>query len=178
MTLSDLSSIVGVISGLAVLGSLIYLAQQTRQNAKHTRALIQQSRAVQSTDLPLRWAEDASLVDLIFRGRAGDITFDQVQINRYLMLETSMLWYFEDQFHQHRDGLVAENRFDGSIKTLEATFQTPGFRLAWKQSRFLFGSQFQSFMDDIMLRTRVATRPDAVAGWKAGIAAELSEAST
>jgi 3-hydroxyisobutyrate dehydrogenase-like beta-hydroxyacid dehydrogenase len=45
MSLSDLSSIVGVISGLAVLGSLIYLAQQTRQNFKHTRALIFQGTA-------------------------------------------------------------------------------------------------------------------------------------
>lgn len=177
MTLADLSSIVGVISGLAVLGSLVYLAQQTRQNAKHTRALIQQSRAVQSTDLPLRWAEDASLVDLIFRGRAGDTTFDQVQINRYSMLEVSVLWYFEDQFHQNHDGLVAENRFAGSIKSLERTFQTPGFRFVWKQHRFLFGSQFQSFMDDIMNRTRVVTPPDRIAAWKTGIAAELSEAS-
>jgi hypothetical protein len=44
MTLSDISSIVGMISGLAVLASLIYLAQQNRQNVKHTRALIQQGR--------------------------------------------------------------------------------------------------------------------------------------
>ena len=47
MSLSDLAAIATVISGLAVLGSMIYLAQQTRQNSKHTRALIQQGRAVQ-----------------------------------------------------------------------------------------------------------------------------------
>jgi len=39
MTLSDLASIGSLVSRFAVLVSLIYLAQQTRQNSKHTRAL-------------------------------------------------------------------------------------------------------------------------------------------
>jgi len=53
MTLSDLASIGSLVSGIAVLVSLVYLAQQTRQNSKHTRALIQQGRAIQSADMPL-----------------------------------------------------------------------------------------------------------------------------
>jgi hypothetical protein len=44
MTLSDLASLATVLSGAAVLASLIYLAQQTRQNTRHTRALIEQAR--------------------------------------------------------------------------------------------------------------------------------------
>jgi hypothetical protein len=42
MTLSDLSSIVGVISGLAVLGSLVYLSLQNRQMERNQRALMNQ----------------------------------------------------------------------------------------------------------------------------------------
>ena len=44
MSLSDLAAIGSLISGVAVLISLIYLARQMRQNTKHTRALIQQGR--------------------------------------------------------------------------------------------------------------------------------------
>ena len=40
-----------------------------------------------------------------------------------------------------------------------------------------FGTEFQSFMDDIMNRTRVATPSDNVAAWKAGIEAELPAAN-
>ena len=51
MSLSDLASIGSLVSGIAVLVSLIYLAQQTWQNAKHTRALIHQARSQQSIDI-------------------------------------------------------------------------------------------------------------------------------
>ena len=39
------------ISGLAVTASLIYLALQTHQNAKHTRALIHQGRVANTLEL-------------------------------------------------------------------------------------------------------------------------------
>ena len=39
MSLSDLASIATVVSSIAVLGSLVYLGYQTRQNARHTRDL-------------------------------------------------------------------------------------------------------------------------------------------
>jgi len=45
MSLSDLAAIGSLISGVAVLISLIYLSQQIRQNTKHSRAIIQQGRA-------------------------------------------------------------------------------------------------------------------------------------
>jgi hypothetical protein len=45
MTLSDLASIGSLVSGTPVTASLIYLALQTHQDAKHTKALIHQGRA-------------------------------------------------------------------------------------------------------------------------------------
>ncbi len=57
MTLADLSSIATVISGLAVLVSLVYLGLQTRQNVRHSQALIQQGRAQRIADTALRLAE-------------------------------------------------------------------------------------------------------------------------
>jgi hypothetical protein len=177
MTLSDLSSIGSLVSGLAVLVSLIYLGQQMRQNTKHTRALIQQGRATVSTDMPLRWAEDASLADIRSRGDDGDISFDRGQISRYSLLKTSMLWNYEDQFHQHRDGLLDDNRFAGTVRNIEINFQKPGMRVVWKQSRNIFGSDFQSFVNGILHQTRAAAPSDTVAAWRTGIEAERSEAN-
>ncbi len=178
MTLSDLSSIVGMISGLAVLGSLVYLAQQTRQNAKHTRALIQQGRTEQIIGTTIRFAEDASLTALRLRGDQGDTTLGPVQLFQYSMMRFALFFNWEDQFYQHRAGLLDGSRFAAMMKAIEAHFQSPGARLAYKQARVSFAPDFQSFIDSIMHRTRaVATPTDLVAAWKAGIEAELSEAS-
>src|SRR5580765_5709256 len=75
MSLSDLASIGSLVSGLAVLVSLIYLGLQTHQNAKHSRALIQQGRAARVADTALRIAElrDSDGIDKCFTG-ARDVS--------------------------------------------------------------------------------------------------------
>ena len=178
MTLSDLSSIVGMISGLAVLGSLVYLAQQTRQNAKHTRALIQQGRTEQIIATTTAFAEDASLAALRLRGDRGDTTLDAVQLFQYSMIRLALFFNWEDQFYQHAAGLLDGPRFAAMMKRIEAHFQSPGARLAYKQNRMAFAPDFQSFMDSMMHRIHVVAKPtDVVAVWKAGIEAELSQAN-
>ena len=172
MTLSDLASVGSLVSAIAVLVSLIYLAQQTRQNTRHTRALIQQGRAVQSTDNPLRWAESETLADLYMRGNAGDRSLSRVEVMRYTMLIVSLFWYFEDQFHQHRDGLVADDRFEGTRATVAIDFRWPGFRACWRQNRYLFGGPFRAFMDDILSRATLEAAPDPVEAWNRSLDAE------
>jgi hypothetical protein len=172
VTLSDLASVGSFVSAIAVLVSLLYLARQTQQNARHTRALIQQGRAVQSTENPLRWAESETLADLYMRGNAGDRTLSRVEVMRYTMLIVSLFWYFEDQFHQHLDGLVTDDRFAGTRMTLAIDFRWPGFRACWRQNRYLYGAQFRAFMDDILDQTRLEPAPDPVVAWNESLDAD------
>src|ERR1700759_3954704 len=61
MTLSDFASLSTAISGVAVTVSLIYLIIQTRQNIRHTRALIHQGSSARTTAIVLANMEaDAS----------------------------------------------------------------------------------------------------------------------
>ena len=72
MSLSDLASIGSLVSGIAVLVSLVYISQQTKQNSKHTRALIHQGRIGQTSNYLALFAADASLAEVAGRGFAGD----------------------------------------------------------------------------------------------------------
>src|SRR5665213_3244937 len=102
MTLSDLASIGSLVSGVAVLVSLIYLAQQTRQNSRHTRALIQQGRASQGQAGIVQWiATDPSTAEVYLRGCEGDITMDRVQFIRFIYMMISAFFAWEDSFYQH-----------------------------------------------------------------------------
>lgn len=174
MTLTDLASIGSLISSVAVLLSLIYLAQQTRQNSKHTRALIQQGRALQSIDMPERCAENPVLAAIRLRGDEGDTSLDRVEFSQYWLMRVAIFWLWEDQFYQHKDGLLESDRFAGTVRVMESQFRTPGCRYTWKLARVGFASEFQAFMDDVMSRTQAA-RFDQLASWKAGIGAELPE---
>lgn len=102
---------------------------------------------------------------------------DQVQVSRYFWTYVSVFYTWNDMFYQQRDGLLEGDRFARTARMIEVHLQQPGTRLMWKQIRFSFGTEFQSLMDEIMNRTRVTVPPDINALWKAGIEAELSQAS-
>jgi len=176
MTLADLASIGSLVSSIAVLFSLVYLAQQTQQNSKHTRALIQQGRAMQAADMPLRSAENASLAEIRLRGDEGDKTLDRVQFSQYWLLRVSIFWMWEDQFHQHQDGLLDSARFAGTVEVMKLQFQLPGCRYVWKRAGIGFAPDFQAFVTDIMHQMR--PQPfDAHAAWTSGIDAERAQAT-
>ena len=64
MTLSDISSIVGVISGLAVLASLVYLSLQVRQTERNQRALMNQG-VINGISENLRWSTEPHMAELL-----------------------------------------------------------------------------------------------------------------
>ena len=79
MSLSDLASIGSLLSGIAVVISLAYLAFQIRQNTRHQRASMQQGRAARTVDLLLRTAEP-DMARAILRGRMGDGAIEPAEL--------------------------------------------------------------------------------------------------
>jgi hypothetical protein len=110
MTLSDLASIGSLVSGVAVLVSLVYLAQQIRQAAKHTRAQIQQGRTQRITEQQLAFA-DAGLSAAWIAASGLDATPDAVR-ERQFRLQCIVLYVgWDDTLAQYRDGLISEDQF-------------------------------------------------------------------
>ena len=73
MDLSTLVNIASVISSLAVLVSLAYLARQLRQGALNQRSKMDRGRSQQVGDW-LQYIAQADTAALILRGHAGDPT--------------------------------------------------------------------------------------------------------
>lgn len=105
----------------------------------------------------------------------GDKTLNRVQFAQYWLLRISIFRMWEDQFHQHQDGLLDGARFAGTTEFMKLQFQMPGCRYVWKRGRMGFAPKFQAFVNDIMQQTRPG-HFDGYAAWKTGIDAELPEA--
>src|SRR6185503_16316623 len=97
MTLSDLATFSTAVSGLAVTASLIYLALQTHQNAKHTRALIHQGRVAALRDVFLASADpDIARAWIVTTG--GKPTPEAVQQRQFLLLTGAMIYGWQDTY--------------------------------------------------------------------------------
>ena len=137
MTLSDLSSIGSLVSGVAVLASLVYLAQQNRQNVKHTRALIQQGRVERIVNVALMMA-DPELVAAWIVGNDTEPTPEAIKQLQFTLQCRAYLNSWDDSVLQYHQGLLSEeqfNRFCGQVSSLVAA--NPGLRRFLTQGRFI-----------------------------------------
>src|SRR5471030_2997034 len=100
MTLSDFATFSTAISGLAVTASLFYLALQTHQNAKHTKALLQQAQAERVVTTLLTMASP-DLANTWITGNGGTATPEAVQALQFAQLCNAFVYDMMAFYNQH-----------------------------------------------------------------------------
>ena len=148
MTLADFATFSTAVSGLAVTASLIYLALQTHQNAKHTKALIHQGRASRSVELAIT-AANAELATVYVKASGQTATPELIQIRQLQLLHGAFALSFEESFSQYRNGLLEEDVFRTLRSNVGNHFNNAGCLAAWERSK-VPGTAFTAFVDEIV----------------------------
>jgi hypothetical protein len=170
MSLSDLAALGSFISGVAVVITLVFLLLQTRQTLKNQRSLMQQGRTARIVDLIFRQT-DPQLMDVMVRGRAGDATLEQLQVETFLSVARASLISMEDTYLQHRLGTIDPFVWVTSTSRLADALAQPGMRAAWSGFRPAFSKDFVEHCDSLIAKTPLALPMDRAANWKADVAA-------
>jgi hypothetical protein len=179
MNLADLASIGSFINGVAVLISLIYLALQTRQNVRHTLALIEQGRSSQVSDRTNCLALNPEIAEIYLNAARGGQALTDLQIFRLISFQFGLFINFEDQFYQHERRLLDEDAFKSMLAGLKVQARNIGARTTWKVLRGNWeGLRFQKFVDDVMAsEAQITGGPQiAVAAWRTFASAEGARA--
>lgn len=172
MTLEEIYYISQIIASIAVLASLIYLAQQTRQNTLGQRALMHQQRILQMQgDLHMR--ADPSVAEALIAAERGDAAMTEVQLRQFLALTLSGLTSMEEQFRLYKTGQFDEAHWLTTRKTLAVFLQRPGARALARMYRGLFDPEFAALLDQIINEARAQPEFDRHAAWKALMEEEL-----
>jgi hypothetical protein len=178
MTLSDLASIGSLVSGAAVLGSLIYLGLQVRQTDRNQQALIRQGRITRAVDLQLARL-GPGVADAWLHGLQNPDEITLTELNQFLALCRATFLDYEDAFYQHEEGLLNEDAFATALAGARGVVRIPGFRTAWKSNvRRAHAGRFRDFMDDIVARASIepSIHARSVDEWRAAYAAETASA--
>ena len=180
MSLSDLASIGSLVSGAAVLGSLIYLALQVRQTDRNQQASIRHGRITRVVDMLVARAEP-ELADAWRHGLQNPEAITPTELTQFLALCTAMFAHLEDSFFQHEEGLLNDDAFAFVLAGTRSMTGNPGFRVAWKSNvRRLHAGRFRDFMDGIVARAGLEppAQIPSVDEWRAAFAAETASASS
>jgi hypothetical protein len=187
MSLSDLASIGSLVSGLAVLVSLVLLFfqlqqvnQQVRQAERNQQASVRQGRSTRLVDIQLARL-DPGIADAWRRGLQNPDEITQTELSQYLTLCRAQFYHFEDSFFQHEEGLLNEDAFATMLAGIRATAGHPGFRAAWNVTRRLHASRFADFMDAEVARASLEPPKNQIPSvdeWRAAYAAETAASAS
>ncbi len=127
MTLENIYYIGQTIAVVALVGSLLFVGFQIRQNTKHARAQIQSAR-VDRLMAQMIGFSDADKCAAYIRGNGGEPTPEAVMDRQFYLQCLAQSGVMLDVFTQHRDGLLSDDQFNLVKETYRRWLQQPGFR--------------------------------------------------
>jgi hypothetical protein len=177
MSLNDLASLGSVVSGFAVLTSLIYLALQVRQTERNQQISIRHSRVSRTVELHVALA-DPAVADAWLHGTRSPQAITQTELSQFIHLCRAHFFHFEDSFYQREEGLLNDDAFETVVSGARLLARSPGVRAAWRIARPNFGGRFRDFMDGVVAKSSLEPPVDlSLEAWKSAFASEASRTS-
>jgi len=164
MTLEQIFFASQSISSIAVVGSLIYLAQQVRYAERSQRAIMQQGRANRASQGSLTIA-NPELARVWQKAMTADPDLTPVEFTQWIMICRAMFLSGEDSFLQFHAGLLDKHAFDSYAAGVRYYMSAAGMRAAWQLTQGQFGKEFRDFVNSMLASTPVVQAAGAQDEW-------------
>jgi len=160
VTLVQLASIGEIISSIAVIISLIYLAIQIRQNTDAERTTTYQSIVSDFGALNISMASTPELSDMFVRGLEDFNQFKPAERARISQAFFQCFRYFENMFYQHHRGYLDEEIWTGWKRLILTYYSRPGFQTWWEFRKDVYSEPFVKFLATEKLDRSIPTYHD------------------
>ena len=152
MTLADIAALGNLVSGIAVVGSLIFVGLQTRQNAHAVRSSTAQAIHDNYANWYLSMAENTSALATSLKGFVDYDGLSSVEKAQFISTFMAFTSHSQNAFYQWRDGDLPQRLWIGWEALMGNIFLTSGGQAFWKERSFVFGEDFQAHVKLLMSR--------------------------
>ena len=151
------SAIAEILSSIAILITLIFLALQMQQNTQTTQAMLRQSAMESDINYLYKTMDNPGLF-------AFTIDFESAgseeQNSQYLQLFAQMTIFFrirENDYMQYRQGFIDEATWNRGLNAMREPMAFSIYRNYWKNyGSYVFNPDFVSEVNQLMENTAVA----------------------
>ncbi len=148
-TLQDLGSLGEFVGALGVVISLIYLAQQMRQNTTSVRAASFNSMTENSLRLLEYAIRDGDFAGFLHRAESNPSTLSPNEMVRWNAYMTAVYRHFGNLVYQYRVGALDRQMWQSYRDTLKQHLSTPSWRAWFEENRAMFSSSLVDLVDRI-----------------------------
>ncbi len=147
-----------VISAIAVVLSVVYLAGQISSNTHAIRAQTYDSLLNQFNQTNLLLVSDPELASIFERGLVDPESLTDEEWSRFLYFNLIAVNVWEYAYYLNRDGLAIPQLWEGGNSYFVEIARTrPGMKRYWDQMRFVYEEPFRSYADQYFFEEIVVT---------------------
>ena len=151
MDITELGAIGELVSGVAVVGSLIYVGLQVRQSNRIAQSSAVRSGRAAAVDMLRTWFNDPTGVTVYLEGlrdRHALRTEDRVKFD---MMLNQVFRTLESMFYEHRDGHLGQELWMSFEREAEPVFAQPGAVNWWFERHTMLTPTFARYVEERFL---------------------------
>jgi len=149
MTLEEFNYIAEIIASIAVIGSLLYVALEVRQNTRGIKLSAGNYAAEQARTVFLRSiAPDTR--EIVYKAWQDPESVTGIDRFAFFGLMHDHLCGLENVYYQHRDGAIDPRLWQGLVRRASMELSLPGCRYFWDRRKNWYSDAFQSFIDELV----------------------------
>jgi hypothetical protein len=163
MTLEEISFVAGIITGIGVIISLIFVGLQLREQNRESRlaAIRQISLDLQRIADSMR--DDPQMIEIWLQSLTeGMESLDQVSGQRVTFFFTTLVRIWQDAFFQQRDGRLDEHTWISVERSWRSLAATKSFRQYWTHRSNTYSDEFVNYLNGLEPAEPVRTIKDLV----------------
>lgn len=145
-----ISGVADTAAAFGVIGSLIFVGFQVRQNSASLHNAAAQASMAAYQNMTSHVIDSADVAELFFRGLDNPEDLEGDALKRFYAYVSKMLRTFQGMYWQWRQGTFDERLFISMTSHFEDFALTPGWQQIWRVRRHQYDSDFQEFIDKIM----------------------------
>ena len=148
MTLEQLNLVLQIVGSIGVIGSLIFVGLQVRQNTKTTRVQVQENMTSGYIQVAQVLIDNAEIFARgIAASRESFAKFSDADKLIYFGLIFSIFKHFENIHSQRERGFIDDESWTAWSEHVLMYFNQPGVKMWWELRRGSFNPRFRNFLE-------------------------------
>ena len=149
MNWDAISGVAQVVSALAVIGTLIYVARQIKQNTAALRSTATQAASEQAAESYRTLATDPVLAAIFIRGLDSPQALSDVETAQFNSLWMHVCFNMQNWYMQTHEGFLDGSLLESWSRIMSPISALPGFAAFWEQRRHIYTPEFRSFLESL-----------------------------
>jgi hypothetical protein len=148
MTLEEYAYLAEIVGVVLIVASLIYVAQQMRQNTNMMRSNAASEFLERDFNVVTSMIESREVGELWVKGERDFESLDQVDRHRILMFERRALDLWHHEFNMRVQGLFPDYKWENQKWLIQNIGRRQAIREAWRVFGQGYEPAYQEFMDE------------------------------